>query len=120
MNKKYLFKLIILGLIAGFCSGLFASGGGLILLSELELILKLDEKKSRAITIFCILPMVITSIFFYNNKQTIDWKLGIICAISGCVGAIIGTKILKKAKVKILKICFVIFLFISAYMMFRK
>lgn len=73
-------------------------------------LLKLPEKQSRATSIYAILPMVLTSGFFYNRGNYIDWTLGIKCAIGGAMGAIIGSLILKKVSGRILQITFVMFL----------
>ena len=54
-------KKIIIGMFAGFISGLFASGGGMILVPAFVYLFKLNETEARATSIFTILPMVITS-----------------------------------------------------------
>lgn len=112
-------KKIIIGVFAGFISGLFGAGGGMILVPAFIYLIKLDEKSARATSIFCILPMVLTSVFFYMNKNNIDWSLGLKCALGGIIGGYIGAKSLKKLSNKILKITFVFFLsYISIKMIF--
>ncbi len=74
-------KKILIGLIAGIITGLFGSGGGMILVPAFTFILKLGEKESRATSVFCILPMVCASSIFYFKSSYIDLKLGILCAI---------------------------------------
>ena len=69
LKKIFDKKLIIIGSIAGLFSGLLASGGGLIIVPMLVLIYKMSEKESRAETIFCIFPMVITSMIIYGKTQ---------------------------------------------------
>lgn len=108
-----IFKKIVIGLISGIISGLFASGGGLILIPLLVNSLHLSEKEARATTIFCILPMVITTGFFYQSKNYIDWKLAIYCSIGGIIGGAVGSFILQKLKAKHLKLIFYIFLLYS-------
>ena len=103
-------KKISLGLIAGFISGLFAAGGGMIVVPAFVHIFNLSEAEARATSVFAILPMVITSGLFYYNNNYIDWGIGIKCAIGGIIGGFIGAKLLKKLSDKILKIIFIIFL----------
>lgn len=103
-------KNIIVGVSAGIISGLFGAGGGLILVPIFIHLLKITEKESRATTVFCILPMVITSGVIYSNNDLINWDLAIKCAIGGIIGSYIGTKLLKKLSDKVLKIIFIIFL----------
>ena len=103
-------KKILVGMIAGFISGLFASGGGMIVVPAFVHIFKLDEAEARATCIFAILPMVLASGLFYYNNNFLDWSIGIKCAIGGIIGGYIGAKLLKKLSAKILKILFIIFL----------
>ena len=66
-------KKISLGIIAGFISGLFAAGGGMIVVPAFVHIFNLSEAEARATSVFAILPMVITSGLFYYNNNYIDW-----------------------------------------------
>ena len=102
--------MAIMGIIAGMIAGLFTSGGGLILVPAFVYLLDLDDRKARGTAISCILPMVITSSIFYYKNNFIDWKLGILCAIGGVIGGIIGAKLLKKIPILYVKIAFTIFL----------
>ena len=103
-------KKIVLGVLAGFISGLFAAGGGMIVVPAFIHIFKLKEAEARATSVFVILPMVVTSGLFYYNNNYMDWTIGIKCAIGGIIGGFIGSKLLKKLSDKILKILFIIFL----------
>ena len=99
-------KKIIIGILAGIISGLFGAGGGLILVPAFVNMLNTDEKKARATSVFCIMPMVIVTAFFYNKNNYIQWNLGIKCVLGG----IIGSKLLIKIPNKYLKFAFILFL----------
>lgn len=88
-------KKALIGIVVGIISGLFAAGGGLLLVPIYTYILKLEEKEARATSLFCILPMVILTAIIYNKNNFIDWQLGIKCAIGGIVGRIYWRKIIK-------------------------
>ena len=105
-----MFKKITIGLIAGVISGLFAAGGGMIVVPALIHLFKLEDSKARATSVFAILPMVIASGIFYYRNDYVDWNLGIKCAIGGIIGGIIGAKLLKKVSTKVLRILFIMFL----------
>ena len=62
-------KKVVIGLLAGIISGFFSSGGGLILVPAFVHILKMDDKMARATSVFCIMPMVIVTAFFYNKNN---------------------------------------------------
>lgn len=107
--KKYT-KLSLIGFIAGLVSGLFSTGGGLILVPSFLYLLEMDSQKARGTSVFCILPMVLTSSIFYYKGNFINWKVAILCGIGGAIGGYIGAKLLKKLPEKYLKIAFTIFL----------
>lgn len=119
MLKNYI-KQIIIGLLAGLVSGFFSTGGGLILVPSFLYLLKMDSQKARGTSVFCILPMVITSSFFYYKGNFINWRIAILCGIGGAIGGYIGAKLLKRLPEKILKIAFTIFLiYVSIKMIFK-
>lgn len=82
----------------------------MILVPAFMYLLKVEPQKSRGTSVFCILPMVLTSSFFYYKGDFINWKVAFLCGIGGAVGGYIGAKLLKKLPDRILKIAFTIFL----------
>ena len=108
---------IIVGSLAGIISGLFAAGGGMIVVPALIHIFKIEDAKARATSVFAILPMVIVSGIFYYKNDYINWNLGIKCAIGGAIGGVIGANLLKKASPKMLRIAFVMFLIYTSIRM---
>lgn len=112
-------KKLLIGLVAGVICGLFASGGGLILVPAFVYLLQMEDKKARGTAVFCILPMVVTSSIFYYKDRYMDWKIGICCAIGGILGGMVGAKLLKKIPTKYVRILFTIFLFYVSIKMMR-
>ena len=112
-------KKPIIGLLAGLICGLFASGGGLILVPAFIYVLKMEDRISRGTAVFCILPMVLTSTIFYYKGNYINWKIGLSSAIGGIVGGIIGAYLLKKIPTKYVRVLFTVFLlYVSVKMLF--
>lgn len=112
-------KKPLIGFVAGIICGLFASGGGLILVPTFIYLLKMEDRKARGTAIFCILPMVVTSSIFYYKQNYIDWNVEIKCAIGGVIGGVIGARLLKKIPKKYIRILFTAFLFyVSLKMLF--
>ena len=112
-----MFKKVVIGILAGIISGLFSTGGGMILVPAFIYLLNLEDTKARGTSVFCILPMVVTSSFFYHKGNFIDWKIAVLCAIGGAIGGYIGAKLLKKLPEKVLKIAFTIFLIYASFKM---
>ena len=75
----------------------------MILVPAFIYFLKLDNTKARGTSVFCILPMVITSGIFYYKENYIEWKTAILCAIGGAIGGYIRSQIVKKITRKIPK-----------------
>jgi len=114
-----IFKNACIGILAGFITGFFSAGGGMIILPAILYFTKLDEKKARATSIFIILPMVLTASFFYYKNTIFDISMALKCTIGGIIGSYIGTKLLRKASDKFLKIVFIIFLLYASYNMIK-
>lgn len=112
-------KKVLIGICAGIISGLFSTGGGMILVPAFVYLLNVEETRARGTSVFCILPMVITSGLFYYKDNFIDWKMAILCAIGGSIGGFIGAKLLKKLPVKVFKIMFILFLIYASYNMLK-
>ena len=50
-------KKVLIGILAGIITGLFSTGGGLILVPAFMYLLKEESKKARGTSVFCILFM---------------------------------------------------------------
>ena len=105
-----MFKKIIIGIIAGIISGLFSTGGGMILVPSFIYILKMGQVESRATSILCVLTMVCVTSFFYAQNKYIDFRIGVLAAIGGVIGSFIGSKCINKISDKSLKLIFIGFL----------
>lgn len=107
----------LIGVIAGVISGLFSTGGGMIIVPAFIHLLNMEDTKARGTSVFCILPMVLTSSIFYYQGNYINWNTAILCAIGGTIGGYFGAKLLKKLPEKVLKIAFTVFLIYVSFRM---
>lgn len=107
----------LIGIIAGVVSGLFSTGGGMIIVPAFIHLLNMEDTKARGTSVFCILPMVLTSSIFYYQGNYINWNTAILCAIGGTIGGYFGAKLLKKLPEKVLKIAFTVFLIYVSFRM---
>lgn len=101
--KKYAFYII--GIFSGFINGILGTGGGTVVVPCIEW-LGVDTKKSHSTAIAVILPITLVSAFFYFKQGNIDLKSTVILSVSGCAGAVLGAKFLKKIPSAYLKILF--------------
>ncbi len=106
-------KNILWGIPIGFVNGFFGSGGGVIAVLILKKFLSTEDKKAHATTLGIILPLSCASLLVYNSGTKADLKLVVLCALGGCIGAVIGAKVLTKIPKKWLKIGFGIVMIFS-------
>lgn len=104
----------LIGLFAGFISGFFATGGGLLIHPALTRILKLDEYKARGTTLITIFPAVLVTSIIYSTFNYFDFSKAIKVIIGGCIGAFVGAKVMKKIPKFYLAIFFDIFLIVAS------
>lgn len=104
--------LIALGLIAGFLSGLFGVGGGIIVVPAL-LALGYDQRRAAGTSVAAILPTSIVGTVGYALSGHIDWIAGIALAVGVVVGAQIGSYLLARLSRPALFWSFLLFLLFS-------
>ncbi len=97
------------GLISGTVSGT-GMGGGTILILVLSVFLEVEQHVAQATNLVFFVPTSISAIIVSIKSKIIEWKIGIILAISGSIGAILGANISAKMEVKLLKRLFGAFL----------
>lgn len=104
---------ILLGIIAGMCTGL-GIGGGAILVLLLDLFFGYNQHTSQAINLICFIPSAIVSIIYNLKHKNINIKGCMPILILGIIGAFIGSIISKSMNVIYLRKCFGIFLIVIA------
>ena len=101
-----------IGLLGGFISGFFGTGGGLLIHPALTRWLKLDEYKARGTTLITVFPAVLVASIFYASNRYVDFSQAIKVMIGGGIGGFLGAKWMKKIPSFYLAISFDIFLII--------
>ncbi len=101
--------LVLLGLVAGFLSGLFGVGGGIIVVPAL-LMLGMDQRLAAGSSVAAILPTSIVGAIGYGISGNIDWIAGLLLAVGIVAGAQLGTFLLARISKDVLFWLFVTFL----------
>lgn len=105
---------LITGLIAGVISGT-GMGGGSILILILVNFVGISQHTAQATNLIYFVPTAIVAIFVNFKQKLINYKLGLLIAISGVVGAVIGANISMKTNSSTLKRYFGFFLLTIAF-----
>ena len=105
------------GLGAGFLSGVFGIGGGIIIVPLLVLI-GFDIKKASAISLGAVLIISSVGVASYASFGEVNWLLAGVLALGSVVGAQIGSRVLGRLPARTIQFCFAAFLLAVAVSLF--
>lgn len=102
--------LIGIGLAAGFGSGLFGIGGGVIIVPALIYLVGLSQHKATGTSLVILLPPVgLGAVLEYSRNGNVDWKAALIVAGMVFFGATLGAFVANKIAGPMLRLMFGIF-----------
>jgi len=99
-------------------SGLFAVGGGLIMLPLLMAIEHFDQRSAAATSLAAVMPTAIVGSLTYLINHEIDLTAGALISVGAVGGAVIGSKLLKLIPIVWLRWMFIAFMFAVSGRMF--
>lgn len=109
-TPKFVFACIGIGLAAGLLSGLFGVGGGTVIVPMLVLLLGFDQRLASGTSLAAIVPTAAVGVVSYAVHGSVAWIAGIILAVGAVIGAQIGTWLLHRMSVVVLRWAFIAFL----------
>jgi uncharacterized protein len=120
MNIFVMLGLLLLGIIAGYFSGLVGIGGGVIIVPALVLLFGFTEHTAQGTTLALLIPPIgILAVLSYYQKGYVDIKTAAIICIGFVIGGFIGGKMAIGLSESVLKKAFAITLIaIGAKMLF--
>lgn len=113
--KKIL--IIITSLFAGFATGVFGGGGGMIIVPILTGLYGLQPTKAHATAIVTIFPLCLVSVIFYLTHGGWEWKSGLVVSAGVVVGGIVGALAMKKIPANWLQPIFYILMIVGGIKM---
>jgi hypothetical protein len=117
MPTQTIIILVSIGLLAGILSGFVGVGGGVIIVPTLIYFLGMSQYGAQGTSLFVLLlPVGILAVNNYWKTDNINWKFGVIIALTFVVGGYIGSKLSLKISPDLVKIVFGI---IMAYVSFK-
>ncbi|MDI2099549.1 sulfite exporter TauE/SafE family protein [Ruicaihuangia caeni] len=111
-------RLAIVGLLAGFFSGLFGVGGGVIIVPLLLMLANFEQRRASGTSLTAILPTAIAGAIGYAVQGEVDWIAAGCLAGGAIVGSLIGSWLLHKVPQGVLRWLFIAFLVAMAIRMF--
>ncbi|WP_159616244.1 sulfite exporter TauE/SafE family protein [Arthrobacter zhaoguopingii] len=106
--------LIGVGLVGGLLSGLFAIGGGIIMVPLLMALANFDQRTAAATSLAAIVPASVVGSTTYLLAGEIDLLAGSFIAIGGIVGALLGSALLQRIPIVGLRWMFIVFILLVA------
>ena len=121
-NMTTILILLIIGLLAGFSSGMVGIGGGIIIVPALVFFLGLTQHQAQGVSIgMLLLPVGFLAAFNYYKAGNLDFSKSLIIGASFVMGAYIGSKVSLNIDGAVMKRIFgVIILLISLKLIFGK
>lgn len=107
MRRPGLFALALIGLVAGFFSGLFGVGGGIILVPLLTLALGFGQRLASGTSLTAILPTAIAGSIGYLLQGEVDWAVAACLAVGAIGGSLLGSWLLQRIPQGVLRWLFI-------------
>jgi len=104
--RPQLLRAGVVGLIAGFLSGLFGVGGGILIVPALVLVMRMDQRLAHGTSLAAVLPIALSSTLGYTVEDKVDWPVAGLLAVGAVAGAVLGTHVLDKLPQRTLGFCF--------------
>jgi uncharacterized protein len=94
------------GLVAGFLSGLFGVGGGILIVPALVLVMTMDQRLAHGTSLAAVLPIAVSSTLGYALEDKVDWPVAALLAAAAVAGALVGTHALQRLPQRTLALAF--------------
>lgn len=107
MTTQTILILVLIGILAGILSGFVGVGGGILIVPALVYFLGMSQHEAQGTSLFVLLlPVGIFAVINYSKSGFMDWKFGLIIALTFVVGGYIGSKLALKISPSLVKLIF--------------
>ncbi len=108
-------KIVVVGLLAGFLSGMFGVGGGILMVPALVIMLAMGQRLAHGTSLAAIVPIALAGVLGYALEGEVDWAASLFLIIgSAGLGARIGTHLLHVLPQRALALVFAFVLLATA------
>jgi uncharacterized membrane protein YfcA len=114
-SRQQLFRrCAVLGAVAGFLSGMFGVGGGILIVPMLVLLAGFVQRLAHGTSLTAVLPIAVSGVIGYAMEGEVDWPVAASLIVGAVVGAVIGAKALHTLPERKVAVGFVILMVASA------
>lgn len=107
-------RIVAVGLLAGFTSGLFGVGGGIVIVPALVALAGFGQRRAHATSLAAIVVISTSGAIGYANAGEIDWSIAAAMTAGGLFGAPLGARLLDRISERTLKLGFAALLVVTA------
>ena len=113
-SGRKLLETLAVGVVAGFLSGLFGVGGGILIVPALVLVLHVSQRLAHGTSLASVLPISASGLIGFALEDSVDWPVAAALVVGSMAGAVIGTHWLQVLSPRALARAFAVLLLISA------
>ncbi|WP_166982195.1 sulfite exporter TauE/SafE family protein [Paramicrobacterium fandaimingii] len=109
---------VVIGLIAGFMSGLFGVGGGILIVPLLITLAGFGQKRAAGTSLAAIVPTSLAGVITYAIHGDLALIAAAVLAVGSIIGAQIGSLLLHRLPKNVVQWAFIVFVLIIVVSLF--
>jgi uncharacterized membrane protein YfcA len=113
-SAGYWLTLVLIGALGGTLSGAFGVGGGILMVPMLLTFARMNQREAASTSLIAIVPAAITGSIIYVVQGEVDFVAAGIVAIGGIAGVLLGTRLLRRLPLGVLRWLFIVLLLLVA------
>ncbi|MBZ9626761.1 sulfite exporter TauE/SafE family protein [Psychroflexus sp. CAK57W] len=117
-----LIALVVIGLLAGFLSGVLGVGGGVVMVPLMVLLLGFSQHQAQGTSLAVLaVPVTLAAAYNYYQDGSLNWKYALVMASMFVIGGYLGSKLAISLDEKLLRRIFgVVLVLLGFRMIFSK
>ncbi len=117
LTPKYVAKVALIGVVAGFMSGYVGVGGGFIMVPLFVSMLGIPMRLASGTSLTAVCILAIPGVIEQAVLGNIDYMVGVAMMIGSIPGAIVGANLVKRVPERALRFAFALFLLLMAVLL---
>ncbi|ROQ50541.1 hypothetical protein EDF36_4049 [Rathayibacter sp. PhB152] len=117
LRPRAMLVLALIGAIGGVLSGAFGVGGGIVMVPMLIAWAGMDQRRASATSLLAIAPTAVAGAFGYALGGQVAWLPAAVIAAAAMIGAVLGSWLLARLPLGVLRWLFVALLVAAAVRM---
>lgn len=117
LTPKYVAKVALIGVVAGFMSGYVGVGGGFIMVPLFVSMLGIPMRLASGTSLTAVCILAIPGVIEQAVLGNVDYMVGVAMMVGSIPGAIVGANLVKRVPERALRFAFALFLLLMAVLL---